>query len=51
MQEEPFSWAYLAESEPKFEELSVIFARAVDDIVVVSSDEEGTNQPNELTGK
>lgn len=51
MQEEPFSWAYLAEGEPKFEELSVIFARAVDDIVVVSSDEEGTNLPNELTGK
>lgn len=51
MQEEPFSWAYLTEGEPKFEELSVIFARPVDDVIAVSSDDEGTNLPMELTGK
>lgn len=51
LQKEPFAWAYLVEGESKLEELAVMFAPPVHDVIMVSSDEEGVNLPNDMAGK
>lgn len=51
MQKDPFACAYLAKGEGKYEELSVMFARAFGDIVNVPSDDDTMELPTEMLGK
>lgn len=51
VQKQPYAWAYVANGEAKFEELSVIFAQPVAEIIVLSSDDEDMKPPNNESRK
>lgn len=49
LQKDRFAYAYLAKGDAKFEELAIMFAPFVDNVIIVSSDEE--NMGNGIPGK
>lgn len=51
IQEEPFAKAYRTKGEKKFASLSVIFAPSAYPVIILSSDDEGVDLPNEAAGK
>lgn len=51
LQKDRFAYAYLVKCEPKFEELAIMFAPYVDNVVLVSSDEQNVDPRNCIPGK